>query len=163
MPARQATLLSKIQGYSYSQIRNLTCSDISVKELRTLCEKTWGSSPCLWQIRIAFMVLKGETDVICVARTGAGKSLTFYLPLLVRKEGIVIIIVPLNALASEMAVKLATMGISAITLTAANSNCKNFNVSYSHSHPSSIQSTYFVIGHCTAGVLGHNHESQNIT
>ena len=162
MPARQATLLSKIQGYSYSQIRNLTCSDISVKELRTLCEKTWGSSPCLWQIRIAFMVLKGETDVICVARTGAGKSLTFYLPLLVRNDGIVIIVVPLNALASEMVATLTAMGINAIALTAATSNKKNFKVSYSHNHLISIYSTYFALGRCKAGVSGRDHEPRNI-
>ena len=135
MPAGQVSLLTKIQEYSYPQIRNLTCSDISVKELRTLCEETWGSTPCLWQLRVAFMILKGETDVICVARTGAGKSLTFYLPLLVRKDGIVIIVVPLNALASEMAATLTTMGINAIALTAASSNRKNFKVNYSHNHP----------------------------
>ena len=130
MPARQASLLSRIQKYSYTEIRSLTCSDISVKDLRTLCERTWGSSPCLWQIRIAFMILKGKTDVICVARTGAGKSLTFYLPLLVRVSGIIIVVVPLNALASEMVATLATMGIAAIALTASTSSSRNYKVSF---------------------------------
>ena len=130
MPAGQATLLSKIKGYSYSQIQKLTCSDISVKELRRLSEETLGTSPCLWQIRIAFMILKGKTDVICVARTGAGKSLTFHLPLLVRKRGIVIIVVPLNALASEMATKLTAIGLPAIALTASSCNTMNFKVSF---------------------------------
>ena len=129
MPAGRVSLLATIQEYSYTELQGLTCSDISVKKLRSLCERTWGSSPCLWQIRIAFMILKGKTDVICVARTGAGKSLTFYLPLLVRKNGIIIVVVPLNALASEMAATLATFGINAIALTASNSNRKSFKVS----------------------------------
>ena len=129
MPAGQVSLLSKIKAYSYYEIQNITCSDISVKALRALSEETWGKSPCLWQIRIAFRILKGERDVICVARTGAGKSLTFYLPLLVRADGVVIIVVPLNALASEMAATLTTMGINAIALTASNSNSKSFEVS----------------------------------
>ena len=130
MPAGQARLLSTIRKYSYTGIQGLTCSDISVKKLRTLCESTWGSSPCLWQIRIAFMILKGKTDVICVARTGAGKSLTFYLPLLVRVSGIIIVVVPLNALASEMVATLATMGIAAIALTASTSSSRNYKVSF---------------------------------
>ena len=162
MPAGQVSLLAKIRGYTYAEIRNLTCSDISVKEVRTLCERTWGSSPCLWQIRIAFMILKGETDVICVARTGAGKSLTFYLPLLVRSNGIVIIVVPLNALASEMAATLVNKGLNAIALTASTSNKKNFKVSSYCNFPFFF--TYLThLGHCKSRVSGRDHQSRNIT
>ena len=143
MPAGQAALLSKIKSYSYSQIQELTCSDISVKTLRTLCEETLGSSPCLWQIRVAFMILKGETDVICVARTGAGKSLTFYLPLLVRNSSIIIVVVPLNALASEMASTLTSRGLAAIAITASTCNKNNFNVSFELNKLFIVIFTYF--------------------
>lgn len=129
MPAGQAGLLSAIKSHSYSQIEALNYTDSIIRRVRSLCETTLGSSPCLWQIRVAFAILKGEKDVICVARTGAGKSLTFYLPLVVRMEGIIIIVVPLNALASEMASDLCSMGFAAIAITASTSSSKNFNVS----------------------------------
>lgn len=129
MPAGQAGLLATITSYSYSQIENLNYDNTTVNQVRSLCEATLHSSPCLWQIRAAFAVLKGEKDVICVARTGAGKSLTFYLPLLVRMEGIIIIVVPLNALASEMASRLTALGLAAIAVTAATSNEYNLKVS----------------------------------
>lgn len=129
LPAGQAKLLAAIKSHSYSQIGSLKYTDSIVQQTRSLCQTTLGSSPCLWQIRVAFAVLKGEKDVICVARTGAGKSLTFYLPLVVRMEGIIIIVVPLNALASEMASDLSSMGLAAIAITASTSSAKNFNVS----------------------------------
>ena len=130
MPAnKKASLLDKIKSLSFSQIKNLLCSDNLVTETRRLCENFLGSSPCLWQIRVAFAILKGESDVICVARTGAGKSLTFYLPLAIQTKGIVIIVVPLNALASEMAATLSSGGISAIAITASNSSKRIYKVS----------------------------------
>lgn len=128
-PAGQVELLSAIKSHSYSQIESLKSTDSIVQQVRSLCETALGSSPCLWQLRVAFAVLKGEKDVICVARTGAGKSLTFYLPLVVRMEGIIIIVVPLNALASEMASDLSSMGLAAIAITASTSSPKNFVVS----------------------------------
>lgn len=129
MPAGQAGLLATITSFSYSQIETLTYDNTTVRQVRSLCEATLRSSPCLWQIRTAFAVLKGEKDVICVARTGAGKSLTFYLPLLVRMEGIIIVVVPLNALASEMASRLTAFGLAAIAITAATSTEHNIKVS----------------------------------
>lgn len=129
MPAGQAGLLATITSYSYSQIETLSYDNTTVIEVRSLCEAVLRTSPCLWQIRTAFAILKGEKDVICVARTGAGKSLTFYLPLLVRMEGIIIIVVPLNALASEMASRLTAMGLAAIALTASTSKELNYTVS----------------------------------
>ena len=130
MPAGQVNLLSQILSLSYEDIKNLNCSAILVTKLRELCQQTLGSSPCLWQIRAAIAILKGEKDVICVARTGAGKSLTFYIPLIVRTDGIMIIVGRLNALATDMAARLSDKGLSAIAITAANSTAKNFSVRY---------------------------------
>lgn len=129
MPAGQADLLSKIALLSYSQIKDLSWTSSLVEECRTVCLSTLGASPCLWQLRAAFAVLKGERDVICVARTGAGKSMTFYIPLVVRKRGIIIVVVPLNALASEMASRLSAMGLAAIAIVGSTAKAQNFNVS----------------------------------
>ena len=131
MPARkQVSLLDQIKSLSYSRIKNLHYTDKLVSETRRLCENFLSTSPCLWQIRVAFAILKGESDVICVARTGAGKSLTFYIPLAIQTKGIVIIVVPLNALASEMAATLSSRGIPAIAITASNSSRGNYKVSH---------------------------------
>ena len=130
MPAGRASLLSRILSLSYEGIKKISCSTTLVTEIRNLCQQKLGSSPCLWQIRTALAILKGQKDVICVARTGAGKSLTFYIPLVVRTNGIVIIVVPLNALATDMAAKLSEKGLNAIAVTAANSTAKNFLVRY---------------------------------
>lgn len=129
MPAGQADLLSGITSLSYSQIKDLSCASKLVDECRTVCLSTLGASPCLWQIRTAFAILKGEKDVICVARTGAGKSLTFYIPLVVKKEGIIIILVPLNALATEIASQLSLLGLAAIAIVASTAKERNFIVS----------------------------------
>lgn len=131
MPAGQVDLLSKITSLSYSQIQGLSWNSNLVEECRTVCLSTLGVSPCLWQLRTAFAVLKGDKDVICVARTGAGKSMTFYIPLVVRKKGIIIVVVPLNALASEMASRLSALGLAAIAIVASTAKAHNFNVSYS--------------------------------
>lgn len=128
-PAGQAELLASITSLSYSQLKTLCYTDKIVQQVRLLCEGKLGSSPCLWQLRVAFALLKGNKDVICVARTGAGKSLTFYIPLLVRMEGIIIVVVPLNALASDMASRLTAMGLPAISVTASTSNEKSYIVS----------------------------------
>lgn len=64
-----------------------------------------------------------------MARTGAGKSMTFYIPLVVRKRGIIIVVVPLNALASEMASRLSAMGLAAIAIVGSTAKAQNFNVS----------------------------------
>ena len=129
MPAGQANkLLARILSLSYEDIKKLNYSNTLVTDIRKLCQQTLSSSPCLWQIRAAFAILKGQKDVICVARTGAGKSLTFYLPLIVRTEGVMIIVIPLNALATDMAARLSDKGLSAIAVTAANATAKNFSV-----------------------------------
>ncbi|KAG1896740.1 uncharacterized protein F5891DRAFT_906803, partial [Suillus fuscotomentosus] len=52
--------------------------------------------PCLWQLKVAQALLKGDSDVICTAGTGMGKTLGFWLPLLFHDGGIQIIVTPLK-------------------------------------------------------------------
>lgn len=129
MSAGQADLFTRASSLSYSQITDVSCSSELVKDIRTVCLSTLGVSPCLWQIRVALAILKAQKDIICVARTGAGKSLTFYIPLVVKKDGIIIIIVPLNALASEMASRLSEMGLAAIAIVGSSIKEEDFKVS----------------------------------
>lgn len=63
-------------------------------------------------------ILKHEKDVIAIAATGSGKTLTFWMPLLFKKDGIQVVVTPLNILGKQNVESLATMGIRGITVTA---------------------------------------------
>ncbi|KAF9222188.1 hypothetical protein BS17DRAFT_636574, partial [Gyrodon lividus] len=63
--------------------------------------------PCLWQLKVAEALLKGDQDVLCVAGTRMGKTLTFWMPLLFRVDGIQVIVTPLNMLGKQNAASLA--------------------------------------------------------
>lgn len=75
-------------------------------------------------------VLKGDKDVICISATGSGKTLTFWLPLLARGDGIQIIVTPLNILGTQSVNALAKVGINAIAITAETATPKNFKVMF---------------------------------
>ncbi|KAI0738168.1 hypothetical protein C8Q80DRAFT_1060062, partial [Daedaleopsis nitida] len=57
--------------------------------------------PYLWQCHAAIALLKGDRDVVCISGTGSGKTLTFWIPLLFRPNGIQVIITPLNILGTQ--------------------------------------------------------------
>ena len=58
-------------------------------------------------------------DCITIAPTGAGKTLTFWIPLLFNDNGIKVIITTLNLLGDENVKELARLKITAVNLTAA--------------------------------------------
>ncbi|KAJ7701238.1 hypothetical protein B0H17DRAFT_924702, partial [Mycena rosella] len=43
---------------------------------------------------VAEAILKRDGDVVCISATGSGKTLTFWLPLLFRPNGIQLVISP---------------------------------------------------------------------
>ena len=59
-----------------------------------------GIQPCLWQIAVVRLILE-QQDVITVAATGSGKSLTYWMALLYIKYGIVLLVTPLKLLGKE--------------------------------------------------------------
>ena len=72
--------------------------------IRTCTLEKLGVSPCLWQCNVTKSVLEALNDVVSVAPTGGGKTMTFWMPLLFRPEGIVVVITPLNILGSQVRV-----------------------------------------------------------
>ncbi|THU75230.1 hypothetical protein K435DRAFT_612698, partial [Dendrothele bispora CBS 962.96] len=56
--------------------------------------------PCVPQLWSALHQLHGKT-VFTIARTGFGKTLTFWLPLIARSNSIMIIVTPLNILGDK--------------------------------------------------------------
>jgi superfamily II DNA helicase RecQ len=100
----------------------------SFAEIRKRTQEVLGYRPCLWQIRVVEAILKHDKDIISIAATGAGKTLTFWMPLLFKKDGIQVIITPLNILGKQNVKSLQTMGISGITVTAENATKQTFKV-----------------------------------
>jgi superfamily II DNA helicase RecQ len=102
--------------------------DPSLEQLREATKRTFGQIPCFWQLEVAAAILKHDKDVIAIAATGSGKTLTFWIPLLVNTDGIQIICAPLNILGTINVRDLAKHGIRAITVTAENASVATFRV-----------------------------------
>jgi ATP-dependent DNA helicase RecQ len=90
--------------------------------------EAFGFYPCLWQIRVVEAILKHNRDVISIAATGSGKTLTFWMPLLFHKGGIQMVVTPLNLLGTLNVDDLASKGFTAIAISAENATKKNFKV-----------------------------------
>lgn len=97
-------------------------------EIRECTFKHFGRTPCYWQSKVGQLIMAGH-DVICVAPTGAGKTLSFWIPLLFRPEGVIVVITPLNILGSQNKSQLEKLGIRAITLNAYMATRATFDVS----------------------------------
>ncbi|KAL0575055.1 hypothetical protein V5O48_006900 [Marasmius crinis-equi] len=72
------------------------------KDAQELVKNKLGIRPCLWQLRVIREILHNEHDVITVAPTGSGKSMTFWAPLLFTKK-VIIVVVPLKTLGEQFA------------------------------------------------------------
>ena len=99
-------------------VRQHTMPD-SDEEVQRYVEKVFGFKPCLWQIQVVRPILAGE-DVITIAPTGSGKSLTYWMPLLYIKHGITVVVSPLKLLGTQFVEMLEDNRISAVSITVAN-------------------------------------------
>ncbi|KIK78933.1 hypothetical protein PAXRUDRAFT_162663, partial [Paxillus rubicundulus Ve08.2h10] len=97
---------------------------------QTHTQEVFGVRPCLWQLKVAEAILKREKDVLCMAGTGMGKTLMFWIPLLFRPEGIQIVVTPLHLLGKQNAESLARAGIQAIPISSETETPANFHVSH---------------------------------
>jgi superfamily II DNA helicase RecQ len=100
-----------------------------IKALREKTLKSFGQNPCLWQTQVVQSILLGDKDIILIAATGSGKTMTFWMPLLAVEGSIQIICAPLNLLGTVNAALLTKQGIPAICITAENATPANFSVS----------------------------------
>jgi hypothetical protein len=82
------------------------------EEVQSQVEAVFGFRPCLWQIRVVHAILNGD-NVITIAPTGSGKSMTYWMPLLYIKHGISVVVTPLKLLGVQFADMLQDNGISA--------------------------------------------------
>jgi len=89
----------------------------SFDEIRAKTLENLGRRPCLWQVCVCDAILRGQ-DVISLAATGSGKTLTFWMPLLFRPQGIQIIVTPLNILGEQNTELLSRLDIEGIFISA---------------------------------------------
>ena len=101
----------------------------TLEEIRARTHAALDCNPCLWQAKAVQQAVKGDKDMLCIAPTGAGKTLTFWMPLLFRKDGIQIVVTPLNMLGTQNVKELASYGISACDVRAETATPKLFQVS----------------------------------
>ncbi|KAF6752010.1 P-loop containing nucleoside triphosphate hydrolase protein [Ephemerocybe angulata] len=81
-------------------------------KLEELFLEKFGKEPYKWQVDVSEAIVLG-LDCICIAGTGAGKTMPFMMPLLMDAAGRVLVISPLKILQEEQARRFITMGISA--------------------------------------------------
>ncbi|KII86188.1 hypothetical protein PLICRDRAFT_114870, partial [Plicaturopsis crispa FD-325 SS-3] len=102
----------------------------SVKEIRDLVEKKFHKRPCWLQIKIALALYEGQKDVVGTAATGAGKTLSFWIPLLMALEDgqdkMIIVVTPLNILGEQNVKDLEAAGLNAIAVNSENANAETF-------------------------------------
>lgn len=102
----------------------------SFNEIRSKTFECFNKTPCAWQVHVCKQVLCGDCDIISIAGTGMGKTLTFWMPLLFRPQGIQIIVTPLNILGEQNSTLLDRLGIKGIFISAATATEHNFQVGF---------------------------------
>ena len=73
--------------------------------IRSLVRERVQKCPCWFQIQVA-LALYYERDIVAVASTGAGKTLSFWIPLLMaledgKKDKMTFVVTPLNLLGKQ--------------------------------------------------------------
>ena len=103
--------------------------------LQEICElvlrKTEGKQACWFQVKVARALYEGK-DVVACAHTGAGKTLTFWMPLLMALEDgldmMTIVVMPLNLLGKQNIDILVKMNVPAIAVDKTNASEETFKV-----------------------------------
>jgi len=90
----------------------------SLEELRALTRKTFGKTPCNFQLEFAQALLEGKKHVLLQAGCGMGKTLGFWIPLLANPSGLLVVVSPLTLLGDQHAKDLCEVGINAINVDA---------------------------------------------
>jgi len=103
----------------------------STKDVRDLVQNMFGKRPCYFQIKVAQALYAGK-DVVACAPTGAGKTLTFWIPILMAleegKDKMSIVVTPLNLLGKQNKEALDKAGIKAIAVSRHNATPHTFMV-----------------------------------
>ncbi|TFY58991.1 hypothetical protein EVJ58_g6058, partial [Rhodofomes roseus] len=85
---------------------------------------------CLFQVKIGLAIRQRKNDVVGIAATGSGKTLSFWLPLLMALEDgedkCMIVVTPLNLLGKQNIDLLEKAGISGVAVDRSNATNETF-------------------------------------
>ena len=103
------------------------------KRIRSLIQEKFGKHACSFQIKIAQALYKGK-DIVGISPTGSGKTLSFWIPLLMAHadgfhDKMMIVVTLLNLLGKQNEQELKVAGLSAIAVNRENSSEQTFKVS----------------------------------
>ncbi|KAH9060566.1 P-loop containing nucleoside triphosphate hydrolase protein [Lactarius vividus] len=110
--------------------------------MRRAVKDRFGFFPCTWQLKAALTQSEGN-DLLTLAPTGSGKTLTFWIPLLFNGDGISIVVTPLNVLGEKNVSELSLVSIPAINLTRSSASDRTFK-----RFVNKLQSVIFDEAHC---------------
>jgi ATP-dependent helicase YprA (DUF1998 family) len=105
----------------------------SIKDIRDLVQSKFGKRACWFQVKVAQALYAGK-DVVACASTGAGKTLSFWIPLLIMmaleegQEKMSIVVTPLNLLGQQNKTSLDMAGLPAIAVNKDNANAQTWKV-----------------------------------
>ncbi|KAG6808474.1 hypothetical protein H0H92_004013 [Tricholoma furcatifolium] len=103
--------------------------DWTPQKIRDLTQRIWKKRACWLQIKIAQAIYAGK-DVVSCAKTGAGKTLSFFIALAMAIEDgqdkMIFIVTPLNLLGKQNVEALGEAGMPAISVSAENASVETF-------------------------------------
>lgn len=99
----------------------------SLDEMREAVKEWFGFFPCTWQLKAALTQLE-QKDLVTLALTGSGKTLTFWMLLLFNGGGMIIVVTPLIMLGEKNVSELSLVSIPAINLTTSSASDETFKV-----------------------------------
>jgi ATP-dependent DNA helicase RecQ len=104
----------------------------TIQKIRDLTQAKFGKRACWYQVQTALALYEGK-DVVECAPTGAGKTMSFWIPLLMALEDghdrMSVVVTPLNLLGKQNAKVLDEGGLAAIAVSKDNASRETFNVS----------------------------------
>ncbi|KAH9911457.1 P-loop containing nucleoside triphosphate hydrolase protein [Fomitopsis serialis] len=102
----------------------------SIKRIRDLVKIRFKKRACLFQIKVARALRERQNDVVAIAATGSGKTLSFWIPLLMaledKEDKCIIIVTPLNLLGKQNIDLLSAAGLSGIAIDRRNATDETF-------------------------------------
>ena len=103
----------------------------SIQDVRDLVQNRFRKRACYFQIKVAQALYTGK-DVVACAPTGAGKTLTFWIPILMAleegKDKMSIVVTPLNLLGRQNKEALDKAGINGVAISQCNATPQTFKV-----------------------------------
>ena len=103
----------------------------TIQRIWDITEAKFGKRPCWFQIQTALAIYEGK-DVVGCAPTGAGKILSYWIPLLMaledKKDKMSFVVTPPNLLGKQNVKVLEVAGLPAVAVSKETANKKTFKV-----------------------------------